>query len=1213
MKQIWISLVLTLGFVITLSGAYLTNMPTTITQPDGSKLECFASGDEYHNWLHDAQNFTIILNPQSGYYCYAELVNGQLVATDLVPGRDLPHSLKPGLNISEEQYKAARASKYPMPAERDAPTSGTINNLVIFIRFSGEAEFGQNISTYEGWFNSNASSLKNYFQEASYNQLTVDTHFYPVPSGSTVLSWQDSHPRGYYQPYSSSNTIGYSGDTQRRDREFTLLNSACVALDPVIPNSLTIDSDNDGRVDNVVFIISGGSDGWSDLLWPHRWAIYDRTVNLNGKRVYDFNLQLKDFLSSQNVGVLCHEFFHTLGAPDLYHYTSNGINPVGAWDLMQSNTNPPQHMSAYMKYKYGDWIDSIPTISADQSYTLNALTMSTGQAYRINSNDANQYYVLEYRKQSGTFESSLPGSGLLIYRIDTRYDGNADGPPDEVYLFRPGGNPSTNGSLNSANFSLESGRSVFNSSTDPYPFLQDGGLGNLSIYDVGSASGNSISFSKGSAPQVEWDFSQAPYLESFENSFPPHGWISQSGNGTRLFERVTSGGSPACNPHDGSAMLRYNSYYASDGHYALLVTPKMIIPNSTDLDYQISFAMYRDNGYLTRADRIELYLNSRPDLSGSPSLISTVNRSINLSPQVSNTGWYQYSFPLTMTAGANYYLIFKAISGYGNNMFLDNFRLRSSLKLPYTESFDDLVIPEMPSAFTTLINSSSTSAYLRSSTSSYHTAPNCMQMNNSVDANADLRYISAALPLAINRLKLSFWAKASSSGQTLLIGSQTSPDATFNLIQSVELSSSWSQVDLNLSGYSGSASHIVFKHGLGASYRIIYIDDLQILPLAANDMHMRALRGPAHSLDGLNMEFTVDVLNDSYNPSNTYSVQLRDADTSALLSNSVFTTPVAPGEVASHSMICNIPQSGFFRIQAMVLSTGDNNSANNASGIQSLRILHPDAEVPTITTDNAESTANTMPFNFYWKNNVAESIYLADEIFYPNGNIVGLMYHYNFVQDLGLQALKVWIKNTTAQDLSSGWLDAGDYTLVFDGMVDFELGEGTAILSFAEPFVYTGGNLAIRSNRPMDIQYYNSSNHFVQYNDPAAPNRGRFTHSDVDVLDPLSPIQDGSLSSNIPKLTLMLENIVLEPTEAVLQLDEGVTRLNWEPIRGAHSYQVWQSTNMQDWILLSEQTETNLDLPDAAKAFFRIVGNSDAPNNRSSNQLHNFIPRQLQY
>ncbi|MDD2683816.1 MAG: choice-of-anchor J domain-containing protein [Candidatus Cloacimonetes bacterium] len=738
-------------------------------------------------------------------------------------------------------------------------------------------------------------------------------------------------------------------------------------------------------------------------------------------------------------------------------------------------------------------------------------------------------------------------------------------------------------------------------------------MGNLSIYDVGSASGNTISFSKGSEPQVEWDFSQAPYLESFENSFPPHGWISQSGNGTRLFERVTSGGSPACNPQDGSAMLRYNSYYASDGHYALLVTPKMIIPNSTDLDYQVSFAMYRDNGYPTRADRIELYLNSRPDLSGSPSLISTVNRSINLSPQVSNTGWYQYSYPLQMNAGANYYLIFKAISGYGNNIFVDNFNVISRLKLPYSESFDGLSTPALPAAFSSVLISSSTSAYFRSISNYSVSAPNCLEMYNAGDANADIRFISSALPLSINRLKLRFQAKASSSGQTLQVGSQSSPDGAFNLLQSVELNTNWSLVELNLASYSGTDSYIVFKHGLGSTYRRVYIDDLNILPLPASDMHMLTLQGPVHDLDGYNLTFSVQVLNDSYNASAPYTIQLRDADTSALLSNSIFTSALAPGETATHSMICNLPASGYYGIIATVFNNGDSVADNNNSAIHNLRVLHPDAEVPTITTDNAESTANTMPFNFFWKNNVAESIYLADEIFYPNGNIVGLMYHYNFVQDLGLQALKVWIKNTTAQDLSSGWLDAGDYTLVFDGMVDFELGEGTAILSFAEPFVYTGGNLAIRSNRPMDIQYYNSSNHFVQYNDPAAPNRGRFTHSDVDVLDPLSPIQDGSLSSNIPKLTLMLENIVLEPTEAVLQLDEGVTRLNWEPIRGAHSYQVWQSTNMQDWILLSEQTETNLDLPDAAKAFFRIVGNSDAPNNRSSNQLHNFIPRQLQY
>ncbi len=49
-------------------------------------------------------------------------------------------------------------------------------------------------------------------------------------------------------------------------------------------------------MDNAVFIVSGSAGEWSSLLWPHRWAIYDRNVTLNGKG-YDFNLQLKDFLA----------------------------------------------------------------------------------------------------------------------------------------------------------------------------------------------------------------------------------------------------------------------------------------------------------------------------------------------------------------------------------------------------------------------------------------------------------------------------------------------------------------------------------------------------------------------------------------------------------------------------------------------------------------------------------------------------------------------------------------------------------------------------------------------------------------------------------------------------------------------------------------------------------------------------------------------------
>ncbi len=201
------------------------------------------------------------------------------------------------------------------------------------------------------------------------------------------------------------------------------------------------------------------------------------------------------------VGVLAHEMFHVLGAPDLYHYTDNGISPVGYWDLMEWNMNPPQHMSCYMKYKYGKWIGSIPTIGAG-TYTLNPLTSSSQNCYKILSPVAStQYYVVEFRKDEGTFESSLPGSGLLVYRINTKAYGNASGPPDEVYVYRPGGTTTIDGNVINAYFSSESSRTAINSGTDPSGFLSNGVNGGLNLSAIGSAAGSTITFTNNTAPQ----------------------------------------------------------------------------------------------------------------------------------------------------------------------------------------------------------------------------------------------------------------------------------------------------------------------------------------------------------------------------------------------------------------------------------------------------------------------------------------------------------------------------------------------------------------------------------------------------------------------------------------------------------------------------------------------------------------------------------------
>jgi M6 family metalloprotease-like protein len=497
------------GIVVGATGAAqaapLFDVPVVVVQPDGEQLHLLASGDEVYNWLHDAADFTVVQDPASGYYVYADLVDGVLVPSAHVVGRVDPSSvgLRPRLHISVAAMRSRADRLFP---DRDravpSPPAGTVNNIVIFIRFAGEGQFTEPISTYTSMFNSTtagANSVRNYFAEVSYGDLTVASSFYPTPTGTGVLSYRDGRVRAYYQPYNAvSNPKGYRNDTELRNREHALLAAAVAHVDGLgqFPSGNSLDADNDGYVDSIVFIVSGEPDGWSSLLWPHQWSLYSRTVMINGKRVDAYNFQLAE---ATDVGVLAHEFFHTLGAPDLYHYSDDGISPVGTWDLMDGggSRSVPSHMSCYMKWRYGGWIDTIPEITTTGSYSLKPLRAATGNCFRIASpNSTTEYFVVEYRRRTGTFERSLPGSGMLVYRVNTEWDGwgNADGPPDELYLYRPGGTRTRNGSPARAFFSSAVLRTAIDDTTNPRAFLANGAAGGLDIDGIGLA-GPTISFS----------------------------------------------------------------------------------------------------------------------------------------------------------------------------------------------------------------------------------------------------------------------------------------------------------------------------------------------------------------------------------------------------------------------------------------------------------------------------------------------------------------------------------------------------------------------------------------------------------------------------------------------------------------------------------------------------------------------------------------------
>ncbi|MCL1826953.1 MAG: M6 family metalloprotease domain-containing protein [Candidatus Cloacimonetes bacterium] len=513
-----------------------------------------------------------------------------------------------------------------------------IQNITIFIRFSNQNEFDTPLTLYDTFLNPTApgvNSLYRYYWDASYNQLEVYSTFYPTPNGTSIVSYQDQYPRNYYMPYNeTSNPEGYTGANEY-SRRVTLLRNALEYAEQFIPSTLIIDGDGDGVIDNINFIVRGNSGAWADLLWPHMSNLYNANILVHGVRAGTYNFNMEDRASSSGVGVFAHEFGHSLGVPDFYRYNYNGT-PVGGWDLMASDRNPPQSFSSSNKAKYLNWIPPLRTITANGTYTLVPNTVDGAEcSYRINSpNSTTEYFVIEYRSRStGLTDSNLSGEGLLVYRVNSLRNGNAQGPPDEIYYYRAGGTPNSDGTISNAAYSLESNRTAINDYTNPSSFLGNGNPGGLNIYNI-SALGETMTFTVNITGPDPSHFS-----ESFESqTFTNFDWQNNSASPWSIVSDPTA-------PH--------GSYVATSGQIDAGQTSRLEIQ------------LHHDNGYI----QFHLKTSSAPD-SG---YLKFYMDGAELGSWSGNTIWTSFAMPVV--AGPHHYAwVYQrttAASGGENKVWID--------------------------------------------------------------------------------------------------------------------------------------------------------------------------------------------------------------------------------------------------------------------------------------------------------------------------------------------------------------------------------------------------------------------------------------------------------------------------------------------------------------------------------------------------------------
>ncbi|NLW69671.1 MAG: hypothetical protein GX061_01090, partial [Eubacteriaceae bacterium] len=415
-------------------------------------------------------------------------------------------------------------------AAQPAAEADNFMNMVIFVRFSGETEdafnAGNNFSAIYNMYNRTQSggvdySFKNYIKTISDGKLRVNCYMPQASADNLSVT-----------PFSVSGAReDYSDEYDIITEVISAINNGQIIVDFAANKP---DFTSAGYLDNLTLIVQGKASARDDYLTPHKYAYTGQakiTRQASGGQtdigIYNYNLIDSDSLvdtsgSAAHIGnkqgVISHEFMHTLGLPDLYRNSGSGT-PVGIWSIMASTSPYQQYPLSYSRHKL-NWIESDSTDETSPGvFTLNKASAGEGSRLLLISTplSESEFFAVEYRKKlTGTqasvgFETKIPESGLIIYRVNDSIEGKSNiAGNNYIYVFRPGvtdmdsaDETDTNGlnliwnaAVNPDNNEVSYGSTDLNAPfTDNTIYYSNGDNSGIRLYDIAySPDGESISF-----------------------------------------------------------------------------------------------------------------------------------------------------------------------------------------------------------------------------------------------------------------------------------------------------------------------------------------------------------------------------------------------------------------------------------------------------------------------------------------------------------------------------------------------------------------------------------------------------------------------------------------------------------------------------------------------------------------------------------------------